>query len=172
MIRNRTVSRVLNHFFKEGQNNGRIDDASLLLPARKAIFDLQRFSNGSYLESDIVELVKIRGSQINGCAFCLNMHTRDSLKAGIPAEQIATLFAWRETDWFTPRQRAALAWTEAVTLIGPGGISDEFYDECLTVFSEQEMIDLTVAVIAINSWNRLSVAFRTQPDPFSLNGAQ
>lgn len=172
MIRTRTASRLLNFFIKEGQQNARIADASMLAPARKAIYDLQKFANGGGLEIEIVELVKIRASQINGCAFCLAMHWRDALKAGLRPDKLATLEAWQETGWYTPRERAALAWTEALTRLERHEVSDDLYEACREHFGEQEMIDLTVAIITINSWNRLSVAFGTQPEAFSLNGAQ
>lgn len=172
MLRSRTASRFINFFIKEGQNNARLSDASMLAAPRKALMDLQKFANGGSLDVEILEYVKIRASQINGCAFCLSMHWRDSLKMGMRPDKLATLEAWREADWFTPQERAALAWTEALTHLGTHEVSDELYQTCREVYSEQEMIDLTVAIIAINNWNRLSVAFATQPEPFSLNGAQ
>lgn len=172
MLRSRTASRFINFFIKEGQNNARLSDASMLAAPRKALMDLQKFANGGSLDVEILEYVKIRASQINGCAFCLSMHWRDSLKMGMRPDKLATLEAWREADWFTPQERAALAWTEALTHLGTHEVSDELYEACRAVYSEQEMIDLTVAIIAINNWNRLSVAFATQPEPFSLNGAQ
>ncbi len=89
---------------------------------------------------------------------------------GLRPDKLATLEAWREADWFTPQERAALAWTEALTHLNTHEVSDELYEACREVYSEQEMIDLTVAIIAINNWNRLSIAFGTQPEPFSLNG--
>ena len=172
MLRSRAASRFVNFFIKEGQNNARVSDPSMLVASRKALLDLQKFANGGSLDAEIMEYVKIRASQINGCAYCLAMHWRDSLKMGMQPDKLATLDAWREAEWFTPEERAALAWTEALTHLSTHEVSDELYDACREVYSEQEMIDLTVAIIAINNWNRLSVAFGTQPEPFTLNGAQ
>lgn len=172
MLRSRTASRFVNFFIKEGQHNARISDPSMLVASRKALMDVQKFANGGSLDAEIMEYVKIRASQINGCAYCLAMHWRDSLKMGMQPDKLATLEAWREAEWFTPEERAALAWTEALTHLSTHEVSDELYDACREVYSEQEMIDLTVAIIAINNWNRLSVAFGTQPEPFTLNGAQ
>lgn len=172
MLRSRTASRFFNFFIKEGQHNARLTDPAMLVAPRKALFDLQKFSNGGSLETEIVEYVKVRASQINGCAYCLSMHWRDSLKMGMRPDKLATLEAWRECQWFTPRERAALAWTEALTHLSTHDVSDDLYEACREVYSEDEMIDLTVAIIAINNWNRLSIAFGTQPEPFSLNGAR
>lgn len=172
MIRSRTASRFINFFVKEGQDNARISDPSVLIPARKALLNVQKFANGGKVDPEIGEYVKIRASQINGCAYCLSMHWRDALKMGMRPDKLATLEAWREAEWFTPKERAALAWTEALTHLNTHDVTDELYEACREVYSEQEMIDLTVAIIAINSWNRLSVGFGTQPDPFSLNGNQ
>lgn len=172
MFRSRPAARFLNIFIKEGQDNQRMKDPSMLAPIRKAIFDFQKFANGSSLDQEILEYVKIRASQINGCAFCLSMHWRDALKMGMRPDKLATLSAWRECEWFTPRERAALAWTEAMTHLNTHEASDELYEACREVYSDQEMIDLTASIIAINNWNRLSIGFGTQPEPFSLPGRE
>lgn len=172
MLRSRPAARFLNIFMKEGQHNARVSDAAELAQARMAVYEFQKFANKGGLEPEIIEYVKIRASQINGCAYCLSMHWRDALKMGMRPDKLATLEAWQECEWYSPRERAALAWTEVLTHLNTHEASDELYEQCREVYSEQEMIDLTVAIIAINSWNRLSIAFGTQPDPFTLNGAQ
>lgn len=114
------------------------------------------------IEHTLLELVKTRASQINGCAYCLDMHTKDARGAGETEQRLYTLPAWRETPFFTPRERAALAWTEAVTQISGYSIDDELYGELRKHFSEKEAVDLTLAVIAINGWNRLAIPFRSE----------
>jgi AhpD family alkylhydroperoxidase len=114
-------------------------------------------------------LVKIRASQINGCAFCLSMHTRDALKAGERQDRLAVLTAWRETDWFTARERAALAWGEAVTKLDHRAVPDDVFEQARAEFSEKELADLTLAVVAINGWNRFNVAFHGEPDAFDVD---
>jgi AhpD family alkylhydroperoxidase len=114
------------------------------------------------IEHALLELVKTRASQINGCAYCLDMHTKDARAAGETEQRLYTLSAWRETPFFTPRERAALAWTEAVTQISGYSIDDELYGELCEHFSEKEAVDLTLAVIAINGWNRLAIPFRSE----------
>ena len=113
----------------------------------------------SSLEPALTELVKIRASQINGCANCLHMHTADTLKAGERVERVVLLDAWRESAMYSPRERAALAWTEALTHIANAHPSDADYDALTAVFSEAEIVYLTVLITAINSWNRIAVGF-------------
>ena len=107
--------------------------------------------------------MKIRASQINGCAFCLHMHTRDARKAGESQERLDLIGAWREAPVYSSRERAALAWTEAVTRVADTHVPDDVYDTARAEFSERELVDLTMAVVAINGWNRLMVAFRIPP---------
>jgi AhpD family alkylhydroperoxidase len=114
------------------------------------------------LEPSLFELVKIRGSQINGCAYCIDMHTKDARRAGETEQRIYALSAWRETPFFTDRERAALEWTEAVTRVGDTHVPDEIYERVATQFDEAELVALTFAVIVINGWNRLAVSFRAQ----------
>ncbi|MGH7117698.1 MAG: carboxymuconolactone decarboxylase family protein [Acetobacteraceae bacterium] len=140
-------------------------DAKLVAPGGlKALLGLQAYVNQTGLEPALLELVKIRSSQINGCAFCLAMHHRDARKMGERAERLDLLPAWEEAPLYTPRERAALAWTEAVTLVADGHVPDAVYAKARQEFSEKELVDLTYAVIAINCWNRINVAFRTPPD--------
>jgi AhpD family alkylhydroperoxidase len=115
------------------------------------------------LEPALLDLVRLRASQINGCAFCLDMHARDLRKRGESEQRLDVLPAWHEVDLYTDRERAALAWTEAVTLVAETHVPDEVYEEARREFSEQELAELTLAVVAINGWNRLNVAFRTPP---------
>jgi len=112
------------------------------------------------LERPLFELVKIRASQINGCAYCLDMHTKDARLAGETEQRIYALNAWRETPFFTDRERAALEWTEAVTRVADTHVPDEIYERVARQFDEGELVALTFAVIVINSWNRLAVTFR------------
>ena len=141
----------------------RIDTRHVSPNAYKAMRDFQASVDATSLERSLQELVKIRASQINGCAFCLHMHTRDARKAGESQERLDLLDAWREAPGFTPRERAALAWTEAVTLIADTHVPDNVYEATRCEFSEQELVDLTMAVVAINGWNRLMIAFRIPP---------
>ena len=130
---------------------------------------LQNYVDDCGLERRLLELVKIRASQINGCAYCLVMHTNDARKLGDSDERMHLLNAWREAPVFNARERAALAWTEAVTLISADHAPDEVYDEARRQFSEKELVDLTAAVVAINGWNRIAIAFRTPPRVASEN---
>jgi len=112
------------------------------------------------LDARLFELVKIRASQLNGCAYCIDMHTKDARHAGETEQRIYALSAWRETPFFTDRERAALEWTEAVTRVGDSHVPDELYERVAAQFEEAELVALTFGVIVINSWNRLSVSFK------------
>ena len=130
---------------------------------------LERYVKSSGLEADLLELVKLRASQINGCAYCIDMHTKDARTHGESEQRLYGVSAWHEAPFYNERERAALAWTEAVTLIGKTHVPDDVYAEARKFFSEKELVDLTFAIIAINSWNRLAISFRTpagsyQPD--------
>ena len=118
------------------------------------------FESQKRLEHSLLRLVEIRASQINGCAYCLDMHTKDARAAGETEQRIYTLNAWRETPFFTDRERAALEWTEAVTLVAEQGVPDDVYERVKQQFNEEELVALTFAVVVINSWNRLNVSFR------------
>jgi AhpD family alkylhydroperoxidase len=143
--------------------HARIDAMRVKPDAYKAMLGLQAYVNGAELEHSLKELVKIRASQINECAFCLHMHLRDARKAGETQERLDLIGAWREAPVYSSRERAALAWTEAVTLLADTHVPDDVYEAARAEFSEQELVDLTMAVVAINSWNRLMVAFRIPP---------
>ena len=116
------------------------------------------------LEPALLELVKLRASQINGCAFCIDMHATDARKGGETERRLYAVSAWRETPFFTPRERAALAWTEAITQISTVGAPDATYEALSAQFTDKERMDLTLAIAAINGWNRLAIAFRKMPD--------
>jgi AhpD family alkylhydroperoxidase len=112
------------------------------------------------IDRTLFALVEIRASQMNGCAYCIDMHTKDARVAGESEQRIYALNAWRETPFFTDRERAALEWTEAVTLVGETHVPDDVYERVRVIFSEAEVVALTLGVAVINSWNRLSVSFR------------
>jgi AhpD family alkylhydroperoxidase len=142
-------------------NSPRIDPTTYLANGTgRAMLALQHQVDTSGLDHALVELVKIRASQINGCAYCIDMHTKDARAAGETEQRIYALSAWRETPFFTERERAALAWTEAVTNVSATHVPDEVHDHARTVFGEAELVALTWAVVAINAWNRVAVAFR------------
>jgi len=134
--------------------------------ALKAMLELEKYVHGSELDRSLYELVKTRASQINGCAYCLDMHTKDARKAGETEQRLYALSAWRETPFYTDRERVALAWTEALTLISENDVSDELYENVSNHFSEEERVALTMAIIAINGWNRLAISFRTVPGSY------
>ena len=129
----------------------------------KHFLALNSFVENCGLEHSLMELVKTRASQINGCAYCLDMHTIDARAMGESEQRLYVLPAWREAPFYTDRERAALAWTEAVTLVSETHVPDEVYEEALRCFSEEELVNLTWAIVTINGWNRMSVAFRAQP---------
>jgi AhpD family alkylhydroperoxidase len=141
----------------------RIDAGAISPEGYRSMVALQAYVDKSRLEPAMMELVKIRASQINGCAFCLIMHTRDAKKHGESDERMHLLAAWREAPVYSARERAALAWTEAVTLVAEGHVPDDIYREAREQFSERELVDLTYAIVAINGWNRLAIAFRKTP---------
>lgn len=123
---------------------------------------LEGYVRKSGLEHSLLELVKLRASQLNGCAYCIDMHTKDARTSGESEQRLYGVSAWHEAPFYTDRERAGLAWAEAVTLISQDHVPDEIYAEARTHFSEKELVDLTLAVVAINSWNRLAISFRTQ----------
>jgi AhpD family alkylhydroperoxidase len=139
----------------------RIDSRRVNPKVRQHLLGINAYLHGSSLGSRLLHLVEIRASQINGCAQCLDMHTQDARAEGETEQRLYTLDAWRETPFFDERERAALEWTEAVTLVATTRVPDEVYERVRQHFNEQELIDLTLAVTQINTWNRLNVAFRT-----------
>lgn len=127
-----------------------------------AMLGLEEYAHQCGLEAPLLELVKMRASQINGCAFCLDMHSKDARAAGETEQRLYLLSAWREAPCYSERERAALAWTEALTLIADSHVPDEVYHAVRPHFSEKELADLSLAIVAINGWNRLAVAFRSE----------
>ncbi len=138
----------------------------------QAMSQLERQVRESGLEAPLLELVKTRASQINGCAFCLDMHTKDARARGESEQRLYALSAWRETPFYTDRERAALAWTEAVTLVAETHVPDDVYEQARKQFSEQELANLTLAIVAINGWNRLAISFRTVPGTYQPRKAE
>ena len=141
----------------------RLDYQRIAPGAVQAMLALEAYVRQSGLERSLVHLIKIRASQINGCAFCLDMHTREARADGESEGRLYLLDAWREVPDYSDRERAALAWTEAVTLVADGRVSDEVYRSVSQQFTNKELVDVTMAVIAINGWNRLSIGFRALP---------
>lgn len=142
----------------------RLDYNQLAPAGAKALGTLYGYVSQSGLSPALVDLVYLRVSQINNCAFCLDMHTRDLLKKGLPIEKLALLQAWREAgDLFDPRERAALAWAESVTRVADTGVPDEDYEAARDVFAEKELVDLTLAIGLMNAYNRLAISFRNTP---------
>lgn len=141
----------------------RINYAEVGRGAAGAMFGLESYLAKCGLESSLLHLLKFRVSQINGCAYCLDMHSKDLRAAGETEQRLYLLDAWRESPFYTERERAALAWAEAVTLVTEGHVPDEVYEQARGQFTEEELVNLTLAVVAINGWNRLSIAFRAVP---------
>ncbi len=131
-----------------------------------AMRGLEQYVHSSGLEASLIHLVKLRASQINGCAYCLDMHWKDLRAIGENEQRLYSLDAWRECPYYTDRERAAFEWTEAVTLVADGQVPDAVYDAVKPHFSEKELADLTLAIAAINAWNRLSIAARTVPGTY------
>jgi AhpD family alkylhydroperoxidase len=134
--------------------------------ALKGMMELQKHAAKSDLEDSLCELVRMRASQINGCAFCLDMHSKDARHAGETEQRLYGLNAWREAPFYSDRERAALAWTEAVTKISENHISDELYESVREQFDDEELVSLTLQIIAINGWNRLAIPFRSVPGSY------
>lgn len=131
--------------------------------AFKALLQTEMQVHKTGLEGSLIELVKMRASQINGCGYCLDMHSKDAIAQGETVQRLVLLSAWREApNFYSERERAALAWTEAVTQIASHGVPDELYSEVRQHFDEKGIVDLTLAVIAINGWNRMAIAFRSK----------
>ena len=141
---------------------GRIDFTKVLPKAMQALYPMSKFVNSSGLDHRLLELVKMRTSQLNGCAYCIDMHSKDARAAGETEQRLYLLDAWRETPLYTERERTALEWTEAVTNVADGHVPHEVYARARDHFSEDELVSLTIAVIATNSFNRLNIAFRPE----------
>src|SRR3954470_13961153 len=132
----------------------------------QAMFALEKYIASCGLDHKFVHLLKLRASQINGCAFCIDMHSIDARAAGESEQRLYALDAWRETPFFSDRERAGLAWVEAITLVSQTHVPDEVYDEARRHFSEKEIFDLTFIASTINAWNRIAIASRTMPGAY------
>jgi AhpD family alkylhydroperoxidase len=134
--------------------------------AYQAMYALEHYVQKSSLEHSLLHLVKTRASMLNGCAYCIDMHTKDARADGESEQRLYGLAAWKETPYYSERERAALRWTDAVTFIAETHVPDEVYEQVREHFNEQELIDLTLAIIAINSWNRLAISTRVVPGTY------
>ena len=141
----------------------RLEFAKAAPGAYKAMAGLEVYVRHSGLEPALLHLIKLRASQINGCAYCIDMHSKDARAEGETEQRLYALDAWKETPFYTDRERAALAWTEAITLIHDDHAPDDVYEEARKHFKDEELVNLTLAVVAINGWNRLAIAFRAVP---------
>jgi AhpD family alkylhydroperoxidase len=141
----------------------RIDYRKYATEAQKSLFALEKYIAECGLDHKLIHLMKMRASQINGCAFCIDMHSKDARALGETEQRLYELDAWRETPFYTEQERAALAWTEALTLVSETHVPDAVYEEVRKQFSEKEIVDLTLVVTTINMWNRLAIALRAVP---------
>jgi AhpD family alkylhydroperoxidase len=139
--------------------------------ALKAMMGLETYVRHCGLEHSLLELVKVRASQINGCAYCIDMHWKDARAAGETEQRLYSLDAWRETPFYTDRERAALEWTEAVTLVSETHVPDDVFERARAQFGEEELVNLTTAVATINAWNRLAISFRAEPGIYQARTA-
>ena len=152
----------------------RIDYLKVGQGAINALLGVEKYVNGSGLEPALLDLIRLRASQLNGCAYCIDMHWKDLRAAGDTEQRLYGLDAWEESPYYTDRERAAFAWAESVTNIQDGHVPDAVFEHVKKFFNEKELADLTLAVTAINSWNRLSIAARTTPgtyQPAKTHGA-
>jgi len=146
--------------------NARIDLMHVNPGIIHAMLGLERQVHNAGLESKLLDLVRMRASQINGCAYCLDMHSKDARANGETEQRLYGLEAWRETPYYSARERAALEWTEALTLVSESHVPDEVFERVREQFSEDELAHLSLAVVAINGWNRLNIAARTVPGDY------
>ncbi len=137
----------------------------------EAMRALERYVDTCGLEPALLELVRLRASQINGCAYCIDIHTRTARAAGESEQRLYALSAWRETPFYTERERAALSWTEAVTCVEDAHVPDEVYAAARAYFGEKELVDLTLASVSVNGWNRLAIGFRSVPGSYRMSAA-
>jgi len=144
----------------------RIDHSRVSPGANQAMYAIERYVRQCGLDPQLLELVKLRASQINGCAWCMDMHSKELRAAGEDEQRLHLLSVWRECPFYTERERAALAWTEALTLLAQGNVPDDVFALARAQFSEQDLVKLTVAIVAINGANRINVAFRTVPGSY------
>ena len=148
----------------------RLDPRKVAPEAMKALSSLHAYVGKCGLDHRLLELVKLRASQINGCAWCMDMHTKELRAVGEIEQRLYLLSAWQECPFYTERERAALAWTEALTLLTDGNVPDDVFSAARAQFSEEELVKLTLAVVAINGANRINIAFRTVPGSYQPAG--
>jgi AhpD family alkylhydroperoxidase len=141
----------------------RVDARRHAQEAQKAMYALEKYLAACGLEHSLIHLMKMRASQINGCAYCIDMHSKDARALGETEQRLYELDAWRETPFYSDRERAALAWTEAITLVSETHVPDSVYEEVRKFFNEKEIVDLAFVVTTINAWNRLAIALRAVP---------
>ena len=144
----------------------RMDPAEAAPAAYKAMLALEHYLGQSSIERTLRDLIKMRVSQINGCAYCLDMHSKDARAAGETEQRLYLLNAWREAPFYSDRERAGLAWAEALTLVHQNHVPDQVYEEARRHFNEAELTELTLVVTTINSWNRIAIAFRSVPGTY------
>lgn len=149
----------------------RLDIDKVEPAAYHVMMEVEKYVRASGLDTTLLELIKTRASQINGCAFCIDMHTKDARHAGEKEQRLYALSAWAETTFYTSQERAALSLTEAVTQISKGGVPDEVYEEVSHYFTPEQIVKLLMAIVAINSWNRLSIASRIVPGSYQIKAA-
>lgn len=146
--------------------SARIDFAKVAPGAVRAMYGLEKYLSEASVEAPLRELVKLRASQINGCAYCVDMHTKDARAAGENEQRLYGLVAWREAPYYSARERAALEWTDALTLVADNHVPDDLYQRTRQQFNEQELADLTLAVAQINAWNRIAISTRVEPGSY------
>ena len=143
----------------------------MLHDAQKSLYALEKYIANSGLDHKLIHLLKMRASQINGCAYCIDMHSKDARALGETEQRLYELNAWRETPFYTDRERAALEWTESLTLVSQTHVPDEVYESVKKHFSEKEIVDLSILVSVINVWNRLAISTRTLPGTYKAQQA-
>ena len=148
----------------------RIDYRSVFPAAIEAMAGLEQAVRTGSLEPELLELVKLRASQLNGCGYCVDMHTKDASAIGVDPQRLHLVVAWREAPCYSERERAALAWCEALTLLSGSDVPDELYDQVRSRFSEEEVVALTLSVVAINGWNRFAVGLRSPVGSYERPG--
>jgi AhpD family alkylhydroperoxidase len=145
----------------------RINVAAVSPGAYRAMLGLEKYLSECGLEEGLLHLIKLRASQLNGCAYCIDMHWKDARALGETEQRLYGLNAWEESPYYTARERAAFSWTESLTNLGEGHVPDSVYEAVKPHFSEQELADLTLAVVTINAWNRIAIASRTVPGGYT-----
>jgi AhpD family alkylhydroperoxidase len=149
----------------------RIDYQKYALDAQHAMYALEKYIAGCGLDHKLIHLLKMRASQINGCAFCIDMHSKDARALGETEQRLYALDAWRETPFYTDRERAALEWTESLTLVSQTHVPDEVFETVKRHFTEKEIVDLTFLITTINAWNRIAISSRAVPGQYNAKQA-